>query len=202
MGEEAALNKTGQNPFFKNYLDKSSKFVYIDNENHFRKSALIAFGLLIRKFRVRKIRQGAENGRMKRKFKDKIEKMGNMEIKRQEQYTKKIKLPEIKVLDFLYAKGGEVSYEYPELTALCPMTGIPDFYTVRIAYLPAKLIPELKSLRFYFLAFRDIPVLHEHLANKIFEDFWKSVKPKKLKVELDVAVRGGIKTKIVRERSR
>ncbi|GAI46949.1 unnamed protein product, partial [marine sediment metagenome] len=72
----------------------------------------------------------------------------------------------------------------------------------RIIYIPNKKIPELKSLRFYFLAYKDIPILHEHLANKIFEDFEKTVKPKKLRFELDVAVRGGIHTKITKESSR
>jgi len=109
-----------------------------------------------------------------------------------------LKMPEIKTLDFLY-KGGEITYEYPELIALCPMTGIPDIYTVRIIYTPDEKLPELKSLRFYFLAYKDIPILHEHLASKIFDDFKKAVKPKNLRIELDVAVRGGIRTKVVRE---
>ena len=136
---------------------------------------------------------------MKRGFRNKIEKMNEAEIKRQEERVKKLQMPKIRVIDFLYKKGGEVSYEYPELIALCPMTGIPDFYTVRIIYIPGKKIPELKSLRFHFLAYKDIPVFHEHLANKIFEDFWKTVRPKKLKVELKVAVRGGIHAMIVKE---
>ena len=136
---------------------------------------------------------------MKRKFRGKIEKMGKAEIKRQEERIKKLQMPKIQVLDFLYEDGGEITYEYPELVALCPMTGIPDFYTVRVIYMPGKRIPELKSLRFYFLAYKDLPVLHEHLASKIFEDFWKAVGPEKLKVELEVAVRGGIYTRIVKE---
>ena len=136
---------------------------------------------------------------MKKKFRNKIEKMNEAEIKRQEEKVKKLRMPKIRAMDFLYKEGGEVSYEYPELIALCPMTGIPDFYTVRLIYIPGRKIPELKSLRFYFLAYKDIPVLHEHLANKIFEDFWKAARPKKLKVELEVAVRGGIHTRIVKE---
>jgi len=139
---------------------------------------------------------------MKKKFRGKIEDMSNEELKSQELSIKKLKLPEIRVIDFIYEKGEEVSYEYPELIALCPMTGLPDFYTVRITYIPDKKITELKSLRFYFLAYREIPVLHEHLASKIFEDFWKAITPKRLKVELEVAVRGGIKTKIVKEKGK
>ena len=130
-------------------------------------------------------------------FKKKIEEMNNEEIRKQQEKVKKMKMPEIRTVDFLY-EGGEIVYEYRELIALCPITGIPDIYTVRIIHTPDKKIPELKSLRFYFLAYKDIPILHEHLANKIFEDFKKAVKPKNLKIELNAAVRGGIHTKIIK----
>jgi len=130
-------------------------------------------------------------------FKKKIEEMNSEEIRKQQEKVKKMKMPEIRTVDFLY-EGGEMVYEYRELIALCPITGIPDIYTVRIIHTPDKKIPELKSLRFYFLAYKDIPILHEHLANKIFEDFKKAVKPKNLKIELNAAVRGGIHTKIIK----
>jgi 7-cyano-7-deazaguanine reductase len=65
---------------------------------------------------------------------------------------------------------------------------------------PDEKIPELKSLKYYFLAYRDIPVLHEHLAQKIYEDFSEAVKPEKLRVELDVSVRGGINATVTVER--
>jgi len=130
-------------------------------------------------------------------YKKKIEEMNSEEIREQQEKVKKMKMPEIRTVDFLY-EGGEIVYEYRELIALCPITGIPDIYTVRIIYTPDKKIPELKSLRFYFLAYKDIPILHEHLANKIFEDFEEAVKPKNLKIELDAAVRGGIHTKIIK----
>ena len=133
------------------------------------------------------------------RFTEKVEEISNEELRKQQEKVKKLNLPEIRAVDFLYQKGGEVTYEYPELTALCPMTGIQDSYTVKVIYTPDKKIPELKSLRFYFLAYRDIPILHEHLANKIFEDFKRAVKPKKLRIELDVAPRGGIYTTIVKE---
>ena len=130
-------------------------------------------------------------------FKKKIEEMNSEEIRKQQEKVKKMKMPEIRTVDFLY-EGGEIVYEYRELIALCPITGIPDIYMVRIIHTPDKKIPELKSLRFYFLAYKDVPILHEHLANKIFEDFNKAVKPKNLKIELNAAVRGGIHTKIIK----
>jgi len=135
-------------------------------------------------------------------FKEKVEEISSKEIRKQQEEIKRSEMPNIRTMDFLYEddKESEVVYEYPELIALCPMTGIPDIYTVRIIYTPNKKVPELKSLRFYFLAYKDIPILHEHLANKISEDFIKAVRPRKLRVELDVAVRGGIRTKIIKGR--
>ena len=133
-------------------------------------------------------------------FKEKIEGMTDREIREQQEDVKGLRMPEIRTLDFLYEQGGEVTYEYPELTALCPMTGIQDIYTISITYIPRKKVPELKSLREYFLAYRDVPILHEHLANKICEDFDAAVDPKQLIIQLDVAVRGGISTTIVIEK--
>ena len=133
-------------------------------------------------------------------FRRKIEEMSNEEIKRQQEKVKRLKMPEIRTLDFLYNEGGEITYEYSELTALCPMTGIQDIYTVRINFMPGKKIPELKSLREYFLAYRDVPILHEHLANKIFNDFSGAVSAQKIKIQLNVAIRGGISTTIVIEK--
>ena len=132
----------------------------------------------------------------------KVEEMSNEEIKRQQEEIKELEMPKIRTLDFIYEDSGEITYKYPELTALCPMTDIPDSYNVRIIYTPDGKIPELKSLRFYFLAYRNVQILHEHLANKIFDDFEREVEPKKLKVELEVAVRGGIYTRIVKESER
>ena len=133
-------------------------------------------------------------------FKRKIEEMTDAEIREQQEEVKGLRMPGIRTLDFLYEQGGEITYEYPELTALCPMTGIQDIYTVLITYIPGKKVPELKSLREYFLAYRDVPILHEHLASKICEDFDAAVNPRQLIIQLDVAVRGGISTSIVIER--
>ena len=148
-------------------------------------------------------RQKMNKDKMKKEkftFKEKVEEISSKQIKEQQEEIKKLKMPNIQTMDFLYEdnKESEIVYEYPELIALCPMTGIPDIYTVKIIYTPNKKVPELKSLRFYFLAYKDLPILHEHLANKISEDFKKAVEPRKLRIELDVAVRGGIRTKIIK----
>jgi len=87
-----------------------------------------------------------------------------------------------------------ITYRYPELTAVCPVTGLPDFYDIRIVYTPGRLLPELKSLRHYLLGYRDLPITHEHLAAKVYRELKAQIKPRKLRIELSVSIRGGIKT--------
>jgi len=132
-------------------------------------------------------------------FQKNIENMSPEEVTKQEKRIKAMILPAIELLDFLYDESGDVTYETNELTSLCPMTGLPDFYTLRITYTPARHVPELKSLKIYLLSFRNIPILHEHLACRIFDDFHRAVAPRTLKIELDAHVRGGIHASIVKE---
>ncbi len=92
-----------------------------------------------------------------------------------------------------------VELETSELTALCPFTSHPDFYTLITSYKPDKLIVELKSFKLYIEKFRNLHTTHETLLNIIFEDFKSLLSPKFLRVELRVNVRGGIKTTLYRE---
>lgn len=124
-----------------------------------------------------------------------IEEMSDKDLKQRIMDGYEHKMPEIRPVPYIGVEQ-EVIYEYPELTALCPMTGIQDLYTITIEFIPDKLIPELKSLKQYFLAFRDLPISHEHLNSKIAEEFRKAIKPALLIVTLNVAVRGGIKTTV------
>lgn len=129
-------------------------------------------------------------------YKGKIEEMTDEELRQQQQDITAREMPEIRTVDFVYDGREEVSYECDEMTAVCPMTGIPDFYSILIRYQPDEKLPELKSLRFYLLAYRDLPILHEHLARKIYEDFQQAVEPQELHIELDVGIRGGIHTTV------
>ena len=105
----------------------------------------------------------------------------------------------IDTLDFAYPDTHTVvEYEFPELTALCPMTGLPDFYTIRIVFEPDKKLPELKSLKLYFVSFRNVGILHEDLTNRILNDFVDAVEPRWVLVELFVNNRGGIYTTVRR----
>ena len=82
----------------------------------------------------------------------------------------------------------------PEFTAVCPKTGLPDFATLCITYVPDRHCVELKSLKEYSLFYRDVGIFHEHVVNKVLEDFVKACQPRKAEVVGDFNIRGGIKT--------
>ena len=82
----------------------------------------------------------------------------------------------------------------PEFTAVCPKTGLPDFGMIQITYIPDKQCVELKSLKEYFLFYRDVGIFHEHVVNKILTDFVAACDPRKVEIVGDFHIRGGIKT--------
>jgi 7-cyano-7-deazaguanine reductase len=88
----------------------------------------------------------------------------------------------------------EISFEAPEFTCLCPRTGQPDFATIRIRYSPDQLCVELKSLKLYLWSFRDEGHFHEEVTNQILDDLVAVCRPRRLAVEGDFFVRGGIHT--------
>ena len=88
----------------------------------------------------------------------------------------------------------EITFEAPEFTCLCPMTGQPDFATIRIRYVPDAKCVELKSLKLYLWSYRDEGTFHEAVTNKIANDLISALDPRFLYVEGDFFVRGGIKT--------
>jgi 7-cyano-7-deazaguanine reductase len=88
----------------------------------------------------------------------------------------------------------EISFECPEFTCLCPMTGQPDFATLRIRYVPDRLCVELKSLKLYLWSFRNEGHFHEAVTNRILDDLVKAIGPRRMTVVGDFYVRGGIHT--------
>jgi 7-cyano-7-deazaguanine reductase len=88
----------------------------------------------------------------------------------------------------------EIAFECPEFTCVCPMTGQPDFATIRIRYVPAKLCVELKSLKLYLWSFRAEGTFHEAVTNRICDDLVALLDPAFIEVVGDFAVRGGIHT--------
>ena len=89
-----------------------------------------------------------------------------------------------------------INFEIPEFTSLCSKTGQPDFANILIEYIPDKLCVELKSLKLYFVSFRDKPGFHEDLTNQILDDLVKLLHPKYMNINAEFNVRGGIYTSV------
>ena len=91
----------------------------------------------------------------------------------------------------------EVLIDTDEFTAVCPWTGLPDFGTLRVRYVPNKLCIELKSMKYYLLSFTGVGVVQEHAANIILNDLKNVCEPISMSVELDYKIRGGLHTSVV-----
>ena len=89
-----------------------------------------------------------------------------------------------------------ITMDIPEFTCLCPLTGQPDFAEFEINYVPDKKCVELKSLKLYMAAFRDIGAFHEDNTNQILNDLVNLIKPRYMSVIGYWKVRGGIITTI------
>ena len=89
-----------------------------------------------------------------------------------------------------------INFEIPEFTSLCPKTSQPDFANILIEYMPDKLCVELKSLKLYFVSYRDKPGFHEDLTNQILDDLVKLLDPKFMNINAEWNVRGGIYTSV------
>lgn len=88
----------------------------------------------------------------------------------------------------------EIRFDCPEFTCVCPKTGQPDFATIRISYVPHLRCVELKSLKLYLWSYRDEGAFHEAVVNKILDDLVAATQPRRMTVEGDFLVRGGIHT--------
>ena len=90
----------------------------------------------------------------------------------------------------------EINITFPEFTCLCPRSGYPDFASMTINYVPSEKIVELKSLKLYLNAFRDIPISHEAVTNRVYDELQRKLKPRFLEVVGDFNPRGNVKTVI------
>jgi len=104
-------------------------------------------------------------------------------------------LPAIETWENQY-QGYEITITVPEFTCICPKTGLPDFGTITIHYLPHKLCLELKSLKSYIVAFRNLGIFNENVVNRILDDVANACKPKWAVVTGEFAARGGMHTKV------
>ena len=90
--------------------------------------------------------------------------------------------------------GYDITISMPEFTSICPKTGLPDFGVITIRYRPSNLCLELKSLKGYFQAYRNLGIFYENAVNRILRDVVKAAQPKIATVTGDFSPRGGIGT--------
>jgi 7-cyano-7-deazaguanine reductase len=105
-------------------------------------------------------------------------------------------LPEIEVWPNQYDTGYEIEIEMPEFTSICPKTGLPDHGVLILRYIPNKLCLELKSLKMYTLAYRNLGIFQENAVNRMLADIVKYAKPVEATLIGDFMPRGGVHTKI------
>lgn len=87
-----------------------------------------------------------------------------------------------------------VDIDTPEFTCLCPVTGQPDFATIRVSYAPGPLLVELKSYKLYLWSYRNEGAFHEAVTNQILDDLVAACQPRRMTVVADFHVRGGLHT--------
>ena len=85
----------------------------------------------------------------------------------------------------------KIRFVFPEFTSVCPVTGQPDFATIKITYIPDQKCVEMKSLKLYFFSYRNKGIFYEAVTNTIADDLIAVLQPRRLKVVGDFAVRGG-----------
>ena len=105
------------------------------------------------------------------------------------------RLPEIETWPNQY-RDYEITISIPEYTSLCPRTGLPDFGTITIHYLPDKLCLELKPLKHYILSYRNLGIFYENAVNRILEDLTRACRPKRAVVRGEFTTRGGMRTTV------
>jgi len=92
-----------------------------------------------------------------------------------------------------------ITYTTREFSAVCPYSGLPDMATVVVRYIPDRTLVELKSLKYYFVSFRNVGIYQEDATVKIFDDLKDLLKPHFLHVYTRYNVRGGIDAECVVE---
>lgn len=97
-------------------------------------------------------------------------------------------------IDYAYAskRSIDITIRQPEFTSVCPMTGLPDYGCITVVYRPDQKIIELKSLKYYFLQFRNVGIFYEHIVNRILDDLVAVLAPMSMHVTGEFTSRGGI----------
>lgn len=98
---------------------------------------------------------------------------------------------------FPYAEAGQpldIVIETDEFTALCPWTGLPDFGTVTVTYVPDQRCLELRAFKYYLLSYRSVGIVQEHATRRILNDLVRACAPIRMTVKMDYRIRGGVHT--------
>jgi 7-cyano-7-deazaguanine reductase len=104
-------------------------------------------------------------------------------------------LPEIETFPNQF-HGYTIEIEMPEFTSVCPRTGLPDHGTLTLEYVPDRACLELKSLKMYMLAYRNLGIFQENVVNRFLRDIVAAAKPVSATVTGDFRPRGGVHSKI------
>lgn len=108
----------------------------------------------------------------------------------------------LEVFTNLYAdRDYEITFDCPEFTSVCPVTGQPDFGRIVIRYVPDKTCVESKSLKLFLFAFRNHPTFHEEAVNRILDELVKACRPRRAEVIGEFRPRGGIALTVKAEHS-
>jgi len=104
-------------------------------------------------------------------------------------------LPEIECWPNQYA-GYEIEIQTPEFTSVCPKTGLPDHGTITVRYVPDQKCLELKSLKMYWLEYRNLGIFQENAVNRMLQDMVRACQPVRATVTGEFTPRGGVYSKI------
>ena len=105
------------------------------------------------------------------------------------------KLPQLETWPNQYP-GYVITTRFPEYSSVCPKTGLPDYGTITIQYKPRKSCIELKSLKMYLLAYRNLGIFYENVVNKFLGDVVRAIKPVSAEVIGEFTPRGGLHSKV------
>ena len=111
-------------------------------------------------------------------------------------------LPEIETWPNQYTTGYEIEIQMPEFTSVCPRTGLPDHGTLTLRYIPDRRCLELKSLKMYTVAYRNLGIFQENVVNRMLADVVKAARPVSATLVGEFMPRGGVYTKITASWSR
>lgn len=92
--------------------------------------------------------------------------------------------------------GYKITIRFPEYTSVCPKTGLPDYGAITIQYTPKRSCLELKALKLYLLAYRNLGIFYENAVNRMLRDLVAAVRPVQCRVTGEFTPRGGLTTTV------